>query len=876
MPELLLELFSEEIPARMQARAAADLKALVTGGLIEAGLSFEGAQSHAGPRRLVLSVEGLAGGTPETTEERKGPRIDAPAQAIEGFLRSAGVKLEDCAQVEDKKGRFYVAKLTRPGRPTPQIVAELVSDVIGRFPWPKSMRWGAGALRWVRPLHAILCTFDGETVAFSVDGIASGNLTRGHRFMAPAAMPVRRFEDYAARLRQAFVMVDAGERAETIRAEAKNLAFAQRFEVVEDEGLIAETAGLAEWPVVLMGSFDEAFLDLPPEVISTTLRHHQKCFSLRRRGSSFETRPAGAPQDEVPGLGPDPEEARSAVTKDAGRLANRYLLVANLIAQDGGKQIVAGNNRVIAARLADARFFWDQDRKTKLEDLLPKLEGITFHGKLGSQRQRVERIEALAGEIARVIGADVEKARLAARLCKTDLVTGMVGEFPELQGLMGYYYALAEGHDAQVAEAIRDHYKPQGPSDTVPESRIAQAVALADKLDLLVGFWAIGEKPTGSKDPYALRRAALGIIRIVLESELRLPIAPLLVSGFYRVLDSTVNFAESAWLETQERSFNQEDFVSFAGKYIETIERSPWQLLFETEHVRRLVEQVRQSDEWLSEKSRGSYDGAQAWLVDKLSTIAAWSDRHTIHEFDDIRDQQEAHTSLEALTKDIGNALEPAIYDLLAFFADRLKVYLREQGARHDLIDAVFSLGRTTVVPSPLGGEGQGGGGAEDASADPGPAGPTPDPSPRRGGGRDDLLMIVRRVEALARFLGTEDGEHLLTGVKRAINIVRIEEKRDNTSYDEPPDRNLLVQGEEKALATAIDRAEAQAKIAVEAEDFEAAMRAIAKLRGPIDTFFDHVTVNADDPSFRENRLKLLNRIRSATLTVADFSRIEG
>jgi glycyl-tRNA synthetase beta chain len=704
MPELLLELFSEEIPARMQARAAADLKAMVTGGLVEAGLAYEGAQSHAGPRRLVLSVEGLAGLTPETVEERKGPRVDAPALAIEGFLRSAGVRREDCREIEDKKGRFLMARITRPGRATPDIVTELVPDVIGRFPWPKSMRWGIGRLRWVRPLHSILCTFDGETVTFSVDGIASGNQTRGHRFMAPAAFAVRRFEDYAARLRDAFVMVDAAERAETIRTEAKNLAFAQGFEVVEDEALIAETAGLAEWPVVLMGSFDEGFLDLPPEVISTSIKQHQKCFSLRRRNGG-----------------------------EGEALANRYLLVANLIARDGGKHIVAGNNRVIAARLADARFFWDQDRKVKLEDLLPKLEDITFHGKLGSQRRRVERLESLAGEIAGAIGADVEKAKLAARLCKADLVTGMVGEFPELQGLMGYYYALAEGHDGEVAEAIRDHYKPQGPSDTVPKSRVAQALALADKLDMLVGFWDIGEKPTGSKDPYALRRAALGIIRIVLEEQLRLPIAEL---------------ADS--------------------------------------HV-PLIHQSR------------------------------------------------AGTVFSGTTRWSGRQLNLEVVDLIAFFADRLKVHLREQGARHDLIDAVFSLGN-----------------------------------------QDDLLLIVKRVEALARFLATEDGEHLLIGVKRAINIVRIEEKRDATGYDEPPNRNLLVQGEEKALATAIDRAEAQARIAVEAEDFEAAMRAIAKLRGPIDVFFDHVTVNAEDPSFRENRLKLLNRIRAATLTVADFSRIEG
>jgi glycyl-tRNA synthetase beta chain len=605
MPELLLELFSEEIPARMQVRAAGDLKALVTGGLVDAGLLYEGAQAHAGPRRLVLSVEGLAGLTPETTEERKGPRVDAPAQAIEGFLRSAGVRLEDCKQVEDRKGRFYVARITRPGRGTPDIVAELVPDVVRRFPWPKSMRWGAGTLRWVRPLHSILCTFDGETVAFEIDGIASGNVTRGHRFMAPETFPVRRFEDYAARLKEAFVMVDAEERAGTIRTEAKNLAFAQGFEVVEDEALIAETAGLAEWPVVLMGSFDEGFLDLPPEVITTSIKLHQKCFSLRRRSGG---------------------EGEAA-------LANRYLLVANLIARDGGKHIVAGNNRVIAARLSDARFFWDQDRKTKLEDLLPKLEGITFHGKLGNQRQRVERLESLAGEVATAIGADADKARLAARLCKTDLVTGMVGEFPELQGLMGYYYALAEGHDPEVAEAIRDHYKPQGPSDTVPESRVAQAVALADKLDMLVGFWAIGEKPTGSKDPFALRRAALGVIRVVLEQGIRLRVADI-----------------------------SEDHIPRIHKNI--LDASP-------------------------SGTKGILTGTKEWS---------------------------------------GRRLNINTIDLLAFFADRLKVHLREQGARHDLIDAVFALGS---APSPLGGEGRGGGGA---GSEAGPEGPTPSPTPRGGG----------------------------------------------------------------------------------------------------------------------------------------------
>lgn len=698
MPDLLIELFSEEIPARMQARAAEDLASLVTAGLKEASLEPSATETHAGPRRLVLSVTGLEARTADVTEERRGPRVDAPEAAIQGFLKSAGVTLDQCAVQEDRKGKVYIARISRPGRATADVVAELLPDVIRRFPWPKSMRWGSSQLRWVRPLHAIVCLFDGKVVEFRIEGIRSGDVTRGHRFMAPGEIRVGSFPHYVKALGDAKVIVSADERAEIIRREAARLAGEARLSVIEDEGLLRETAGLVEWPVVLMGTFDKTFLDVPPEVIATSLKAHQKCFALR------------------------------TAEKD-GVLANRYLLVANLEAKDGGEKIVAGNDRVIAARLSDARFFWEQDRKTKLENLLPKLEQITFHAKLGTQRERVERVEALSAEIARIIGADEEKARLAARLAKADLVTGMVGEFPELQGLMGYYYAKAEGADAEVAEAIRDHYKPQGPSDTVPASKVAQAVALADKLDTLVGFWAIDEKPTGSKDPYALRRAALGIIRIVQEGRLRLP-------------------------------------------------------------LNRIVTKLLQS-------SRKDF-------------VTSGADENDLSA-ESVRD------------------------DLLSFFADRLKVYLREQGARHDLIDAVFSLG-----------------------------------------GQDDLLMIVRRVEALGKFLDTEDGKNLLAGVKRASNILRIEEKKDGRRYDGLPDKNLLMQGDEKALASAIDRAEALARKAVEAEDFEAAMSAIAKLREPVDAFFERVTVNADDPSFRENRLKLLNRIRAATFAVADFSCIEG
>jgi glycyl-tRNA synthetase beta chain len=713
MPELLIELFSEEVPARMQARAAEDLRSLITNGLVEAGLTYEGAQAHATPRRLVLSVEGLNPKAADMREERKGPRTDAPKPAIDGFLKSTGLKLDQLTVQDDKKGKFYIATIKKPGRATTDVVAELLPDVIRKFPWPKSMRWGAGTLRWVRQLLSIVCTFDGEVVPFEIEGIPSGNTTLGHRFLSSKKIEVRRFEDYAQKLHKANVIVDANVRAETIRAEAKNLAFAQGLEMIEDEGLLKEVAGLVEWPVVLMGEFDKNFLSVPPEVIVTTIKNNQKCFALRDK---------------------------------TGKLANRYLLVSNMVATDGGKMIVAGNNKVIAARLSDAKFFWDQDRKTKLEDLLPKLDSITFHAKLGSQGERVKRIEALAGEIARTIKADVEKSKLAARLAKADLVTGMVGEFPELQGLMGHYYALDQGQDKEVAEAIRDHYKPQGPSDSIPVSKIGQAVALADKLDMLVGFWAIDEKPTGSKDPYALRRAALGLIRILLDMNLRLPL----------------------------KTFFMHEFASV---YVQG---------------RR-----RENDEF-------------------------YRNVNPVYGF--------FHPPLPA-----DQNFEADSTDLLVSFADRLKVYLKDQGARHDLIDAVFSLG-----------------------------------------GQDDLLMIVRRVEALSKFLESDDGKNLLAGVKRASNILKIEEKKDNRSFDGLPNAQLLIQGEERDLHRAVSAAEANARKAVENEDFGAAMTAIAKLRGPVDAFFDKVTVNADDPSFRENRLKLLNRIRAATLAVADFSKIEG
>jgi glycyl-tRNA synthetase beta chain len=598
--------------------------------------------------------------------------------------------------------------IEKPGRPAIEVIAEIVPEVVKTFPWPKSMRWGVqsarpGALGWVRPLHSMVATFGPETeepeiVPFAVDGIAAGDETRGHRFMAPQPFKVRRLEDYAAKLEKAKVVLDGERRKEMILADAKNLAFAQSYELVEDAGLLAEVAGLVEWPVVLMGSFDAAFLAIPPEIIRATIRNNQKCFVLR-----------------------DPATAR---------LVDKFILVANIEAEDGGKAIVAGNERVIHARLSDAKFFYETDLETRLEDRLPKFEHIVFHEKLGTQAERMARIEALAGHIAPIIDADIQKTERAARLCKADLLTEVVGEFPELQGLMGKYYAQAQGEDEAVAHACEDHYKPQGPGDLVPADPVSVAVALADKLDTLVGFWFEGEKPTGSKDPFALRRAALGVIRLVLSNNLAL----------------------------------------------------------------HLAELVRYS--WSQHAARGA----------GIASSSKW---------------------------------EALIPDLLLFFADRLKVQLREQGARHDLVDAVFAL------------EGQ-----------------------------DDFLLIVRRVEALGKFLDTEDGKNLLAGYKRATNIIRIEEKKDGREYVGRPDPALYRQQEERALASAIDVAKQDASAAVGREDFEAAMRAMAKLRPHVDAFFDKVTVNvadgADKEKLRENRLKLLNEIRDATRAVADFSRIEG
>ncbi|CAH1654445.1 Glycine--tRNA ligase beta subunit [Hyphomicrobiales bacterium] len=779
MPDLLLELFSEEIPARMQRKAGEDLKKLVTDALVERGLVYEGAKAFVTPRRLALHIAGLPVRGRDVREERKGPRVGAPEAAVQGFLKAAGLASLDQATIvsDPKKGDSYVAIIEKPGQETVAAIAEIVPAVIRAFPWPKSMRWGkasaAGAsLRWVRPLHSILCTFGAETedpeiVPFEVDGIVSGNVTYGHRFHAPDPITVKRLEDYVASLEKAKVVLDADRRKEIILTDARNLAFAQGLDLVEDEGLLEEVAGLVEWPVVLMGSFEERFLDIPGEAIRATIRANQKCFVLR-----------------------DPA---------TGNLANRFILVSNLVASDGGAAITAGNGRVVRARLSDAAYFWQTDRGSlpdlgtfkdsaeklgldlakPLDQRMAKLDklGVVFHAKLGTQGQRVQRIAALARELAPIVGADPEKAERAAKLAKADLPTEMVGEFPELQGLMGRKYAELQGEDASVAAAVEEHYKPLGPSDRVPTDPVSVSVALADKLDTLVGFWAIDEKPTGSKDPYALRRAALGVIRLVVENGVKVSI-----------LDFAYKNMKSYWTIVSTR----ENYEKYIPLFLDGMRET---LFVERYNFSRPVQTpLTFAGRMYNSEATGKY-------------VSYWM----------------------------------AISELMDFFADRLKVMLRDQGARHDLVDAVLGEG---------------------ASAN------------------DDLLLITRRVAALGRFLETEDGRNLLAGYKRAANILKAEEKKDGEgAFAAVPDLHLIADAgliEEKALAVALAQATPKAEAAVATEDYEGAMAALAELRPAVDAFFDKVTVNDPDPAQRANRLKLLNQLRQATRAVADFDRIAG
>ena len=683
MAELLLELLSEEIPARMQARAAEDLKRLVIDGLKTAGLSFDSARAFVTPRRLALVVEGLPLAQPDISEEKRGPRVGAPEQAVQGFLKGAGLASLDEAEKRDTgKGEFWFAVINKKGGPAAAALPGLIEAAMKALPWPKSMKWGSGSMLWVRPLLSIVALFDGKALAGEITPggqmapIKFGDITRGHRFLSKGDIGVTSFADYEAKLRAAHVILDPTERKKIILEGAEKLCADAQVALKADDGLLDEVAGLVEWPVPFLGTVDAQFMDVPPEVLIVSMRTHLRYF---------------------------------ATTGQDGALARRFVVVANTIARDGGKIIVEGNERVLRARLSDAKFFWDQDRKTTLESRLSALKNIVFHAKLGTQAERVERVVRLAGEIAKYVpGADAGEVAQAARLCKADLVTGMVGEFPELQGVMGCYYARGEGLPDAVADAIGDHYAPAGPNDRCPSAPVSIAVALADKLDALVSFWAIGEKPTGSRDPFALRRAALGVIRIVVENKLRLPL---------------------------KRFFKAED--------------------------------------------------------------------------------------------------------LLAFFAERLKVQMREKAVRHDVVDAVLALG-----------------------------------------GEDDLVRLLARVEALQSFLGSEAGKNLLTAYGRAANIVRAEEKKDKTLAAQiagAPDVALLEQTEEKAVASVLAEVERAIGPALAREDFAGAMAAFATLRAPIDAFFEKVTVNVTDrPILRLNRLKLLNQIRATLDSVADFSKIEG
>jgi glycyl-tRNA synthetase beta chain len=793
MAELLLELFSEEIPARMQGRARDELARLLGNALGEAGLEFKEIRTFATPRRLTALVEGLPACSPDIREERKGPRVDAPEAAIKGFLKATGLSSVDQAETrDDKKGAYYVALIEKPGRATSEVVAGIVPEIVRSFPWPKSMRWGSCKLRWVRPLHSIICLLDGKVVHFEIDGIKSGKETRGHRFMAPEPFSVKGFADYEKKLREAKVILDSEERTRLIADEARSLAKRHGLALVEDEGLLAENAGLTEWPVALMCSFDESFLSVPPEVLATSMKVHQKCFSVR----------------------------------SGEKLANRFILVANLRPEDRGNAIIAGNERVIAARLSDAKFFFDQDRKVMLPDRVPKLKEIVFHEKLGTQYERVQRVWRLARDIARLVGADPDLAERAAILAKADLVSGMVGEFPELQGVMGRYYALDQQENPSVANAIAAHYKPLGPSDDVPREPVAIAVALADKLDMLVGFWAIDEKPTGSKDPYALRRAGLGVIRIVLENNIRLPISFLTGRAYETLVTQQLESLKEEIAKIRlDRADTERSAVAAMVKLLR--ERAPTaEILLDAKVGQVRPDVILKTDNFdlVIEVKRG---------VTKLADLANQAEKYW-EAYAMERGLDYDHLWITKTDDDFAVAVARFVTQRRNFDIDRLKALLRDQGARHDLVDAVFALGG------------------------------------------DDLLMIVRRVEALARFLETEDGANLLVGTKRAINILRIEEKKDARVYDEAPDPKLFKRSEEKALAKAVDEVEKTAAAAVAREDFEAAMAEMAKLRKPVDEFFDHVTVNATEADLRANRLRLLNRIRATTLTVADCSKIEG
>ena len=784
MPQLLLELFSEEIPARMQPGAARDLERTAAERLKAAGLQYDSLTTFAGPRRLTLVVEGLPAATPDREEELKGPKASAPDQALEGFLRKTGLTRD---QLVERDGVLF-AVISQKGQSTADLIPAMVDQIIRAFPWPKSMRWGDGTLRWVRPLKRILCLFDGQVVPFTVadgspdldgrvQGIESGDATEGHRFLGTGRpLKVRDFEDYRRQLEAEHVLLDVADRKLRILEQAKKVCADKGLVLVDDDGLLDEVAGLAEWPTPILGDMDPQFLDLPPEVVRLSMKVHQKYFAVRRPPSN------PAPQASVPpegGQSRDHSPPAGGSTREAGeggfsapQLAPHFVVVANVEASDGGKALAAGNSRVLSARLNDARFFWDEDRKTGFEPWLEKLKGVTFHARLGTVAERVERIAALAREIAPLVGADPDEAEVAARLAKADLASGMVGEFPELQGIMGGYYARSsplplegKGFDrGRIANAIRDHYKPQGPADSVPAAPLTIAVALADKVDILAGFWTIGEKPTGSKDPFALRRAAIGVIRLILSNSLRLSVDRLFDVQVLRI----------------QLGANPPDAALLAGILHTAVQDGMY-----GRSTRALVAGAEQS--------------APAWLGQ-------------------VRDH------------------DPALSDdLRGFLHDRLKVELRDQDIRHDIIDACLEM---------------------------------PD--------NCDLTLLVGRVRELAAFLATDDGANLLAGYKRASNILKAEEKKGALPEGAVQTGLPGQPAEETALAFAAAAAATAVDAALETEDFAAAMRALAALRAPVDAFFDKVMVNSEVPAERENRLKLLGQVRAVMGRVADFGQIAG
>ncbi|MEP1611937.1 MAG: glycine--tRNA ligase subunit beta [Roseobacter sp.] len=764
MPDLLIELFSEEIPARMQLRAADDLKKLMCDGLVEAGLTYASAAAFSTPRRLCLTLEGILAESPTTVEERKGPKVGAPDKAVEGFLRGAGITRDQLEERETPKGPVLFAKITKQGQPAAAIIADVLEKTIRQFPWPKSMRWGRGSLRWVRPLHSIICILSDEegaqVVPVSIDHLVSGDKTCGHRFMAPDSFAVTGFEDYTAKLKRAFVELNPTERADMILHDATNQAFANGLEVVEDKGLLAEVAGLVEWPVVLMGQIGEDFLDLPPEVLQTSMKEHQKFFSVR-----------------------NPKTDR----------IERFITVANRETSDNGATILAGNEKVLSARLADAKFFWDNDLRVAKSDMTvwgEALKNVTFHNKLGTQADLIDRIAVVSRELAPAVGANPDDAEQAARLAKADLSSEMVYEFPELQGLMGRYYIAAAGYSEAIAAAAQDHYAPLGPSGDVPTAPVSVAVALAEKLEKLVGFWGIDEKPTGSKDPFALRRAALGAIRLLIDNDVTVPLSALLSAGVTRARD----VAQRHWVEAARDH--------------------------DTHQNRVLLD-------WMRERSE-PVAADPASLVSKIGDVA-----------DSLRGDDQASQELTNLIyDDLGitnrNADDVAA-DLLSFIHDRLKVYLRDEGVRFDVIDACIAMT-----------------------------------------GNDDVTLLVARARALSTVLGSEEGENLIQGFKRANNILNQAQDADGVEYSYGADIKFAETDEERALFAALDAAETAITPAVAAKDFATAMAGMSTLRGPIDAFFEAVQVNADNPTVRRNRLNLLSRITQICLLAADLTKIEG